>query len=58
MNGLVSNAIAQIFKLDYADPSTNMPLAGGAVHTSERFHRLAWGTAGAKTDLSVSEKNL
>ena len=33
----------QIFKLDYSNPSTDMPLAGGAVAANERFHRLVWG---------------
>jgi hypothetical protein len=35
--------LAQIFKLDYSNPSSDMPLAGGAVAANERFHRLAWG---------------
>ena len=34
----------QIFNLDFANPSLDMPLAGGSVATTERFHRLAWGT--------------
>ena len=34
---------AQVFRLDYSNPSTDMPLAGGAVAANERFHRLVWG---------------
>jgi len=40
----------QIFKLDYGNPSTDMPLAGGAVAANERFHRLVWGPAGSETE--------
>ena len=44
-----TTACLEVFKLDYANPSTDMPLAGGAVAANERFHRLVWGPAGSDT---------
>jgi len=45
-----SSACLEIFNLDFADASTEMPLAGEAVATSERFHRLVWGTTAADSE--------
>lgn len=45
-----SSACLEIFNLDFADASTDMPLAGEAVATSERFHRLVWGTTAADSE--------
>ena len=50
---------AQVFKLDFASQKRELPLAGGAVAASERFHRLAWSPPGSETDaLPVRAPNL
>lgn len=47
---LLTGASFQVFKVDLADSAKcDMPLAGGAVATSERFHRLAWSPSGVET---------
>jgi len=38
----------QLFKLDFADASPELPLLGSPMPASERFHRLAWGTTGVE----------
>ena len=40
-----SSACLEVFKLDTSSPSGELSLLG-SVQTSERFHRLAWGTQG------------
>jgi hypothetical protein len=45
-----SSACLEIFNLDFAEATTEMPLAGEAVATSERFHRLVWGTTAADSE--------
>ncbi|KAK3253493.1 hypothetical protein CYMTET_37261 [Cymbomonas tetramitiformis] len=44
-----SSASLEVFKMDFQNPALEMPLAGGAVPTSERFHRLVWGTTGLES---------
>lgn len=46
-----AEALAQIFRLDLASssPKRDLALAGGAVTTTERFHRLAWSSSGVET---------
>ena len=39
----------QVFRLDFASPKRDLALAGGAVATTERFHRLAWSPSGVET---------
>lgn len=41
----------QIFSLDFASTSTDLPLAGAAVTVPERFSRLCWGPPGLDAKL-------
>lgn len=45
-----TTACLEVFKVDYSKPSADMPLAGGAVAATERFHRLVWGPTGSDTE--------
>lgn len=39
----------QVYRLDLESPNREMGLAGGAVATTERFHRLAWSPSGTES---------
>lgn len=39
----------QLYRVDLDSSKRDLPLAGGAVATSERFHRLAWSPVGSET---------
>ena len=42
--------VLQVFKLDFSGQKRELPLAGGAVAASERFHRLSWSPPGSETE--------
>lgn len=44
------DSLSQVFKLDFANPKRELPLAGGAVAATERFNRLAWSPLGSETE--------
>ncbi len=51
--------VAQVYRLDLDADKRDLPLAGGAVATTERFHRLAWSPSGTETgELPVRRRRL
>ncbi|CEF99808.1 Helicase, C-terminal [Ostreococcus tauri] len=41
-----TTACLEIFEVDYASREMDMPVVGKAIPSTERFHRIVWGSAG------------